>query len=84
MTEESDREALLRAVVAKIAAKEAAKNSGGATLPDKPETQCVLPPELRILAQRRARFDNGDRSVRREVFGRREQEIADGADFDPF
>lgn len=80
MTEEQNRAALLRALQEKIAAKEAAGKGGGGPTAAIKLTADPLPPELRILAQRPARFDSGDRSVHREVFGRQEQTIAKGVD----
>jgi hypothetical protein len=85
MTEEQNRAALLHALQEKIAAKEAAAKNGSRidtvdpTAATKP-TADPLPPELKILADRRARYDLGDRSVRREVFGRQEQTTAKGVD----
>jgi hypothetical protein len=81
VTEEQNRAALLRALQEKIAAKEAAKKMGMVPQAGR-EPLASLPPELRILAQRRARFDSGDRSVHREIFGRQEQQICKGLDFD--
>jgi hypothetical protein len=89
MTEEQNRAALLRAALEAVAAKEAAKKtsvSAGRETPPQtsPKTQADLSPELRILAQRRARFDGGDRSVHREIFGRQEQTVARNVDFPLF
>jgi hypothetical protein len=90
VTEEPNRSALLRAALEAVVAKEAARKSGtriGAVAdnaatkpPPGREALADLSPELRILAQRRARFDNGDRSVCREIFGQQEQTTAKGLD----
>ena len=45
-----------------------------------PKRLADLPPELRTLALRRARFESGDRSVHREVVGRQGQQMAKGVD----
>jgi hypothetical protein len=81
MTEEQDSTARLRALEEKIEAKEAAKKISVSTVIP-PNTLADLPPELRILAQRRARYDLGDRDVHREVFGPQVQQMAKGVDFD--
>ena len=86
MTEEQTRAALLRAAQEAVAAKEAAKKTSvSGNVPTERETSpklADLPPELRTLALRRARFDLGDRTVHREIFGRQEQTTAKGLDFD--
>jgi hypothetical protein len=96
MSEESDRAAALEAVAARIAASESLRGAErparkgdsrigtvGLSAPQGDPTAVAksqLPPELRILASRRARFDSGDRAVHREVFGQQKQTMAKGLD----
>jgi hypothetical protein len=86
MTEESDRKALALAALAAVKAREAARDAGTTATPPterKGAPPTILPPELKVLADRRARYDLGNRAVHREIFGQQGSTMARN-DWDPF